>query len=333
MKFIKIIFIVISLYTIYYVLYTPVVSAQESPRTMTLVPPAVEKTLNPGDTSEGKMKIINDSNEPLTFTVSIQDFIVSDDIGTPNLLPPNTMDKKYSAASWIGVTPQRFTVEPHNKHEFAYYIQIPKDARPGGHYAAVVFSPKADGNLSSSGASVDIQIGTLFYILINGDVIEHASVSSMQAPGFQEYGPVSITTQIQNASDIHIKPVGQIVLKDIFGRVVDTQALSPNNIFPNVARKYDNVVGKQLMIGPFTAQLSASYGKSKSLPLSASVTFWVFPWRITLLIMLMIIAIILGVLVIKKKKNTTAANTQKDTDEKTKLTQKTKDQSVESPRQ
>ena len=48
------------------------------------------------------------------------------------------------------------------------------------------------------------------------------------------------------------------------------------------------------MIGPYKAVLMASYGVNNNLPLTATVYFWVFPWRIALVITLAIIAIILG---------------------------------------
>lgn len=289
--------------TTYYVLHTPVpAGAQESIRTITIVPPTVSQTLNAGEISEGKMKVINDSNGPLTFSASVADFIVSDTQGTPNLLPPNTLSKKYSAAAWIGVTPDTFTVAPHQKQELNYFIQVPADARPGGHYAAVVYSPLPSGSVEGTGASVETKMGTLFYIAVDGPINEQARVSKFSAPSFQEYGPVDILTNIKNLSDLHIRPAGTIVIYDFLGRKIDSQALMPVNIFPQASRDYKNTLGAKIMIGRFKANLLAGYGRKNNLPLLATVYFWVFPWRIVLVLILIIVAAVLGWKYWRKKK-------------------------------
>lgn len=284
-------------------------SAQVSQRTITIIPPTVQKTFNPGAISEGVMKVINDSSEILTFAVSVQDYIVTDKLGTPNLLPPNTLNNKYSAASWIGVTPNSFTIGPHQKQTLNYYLQVPANAKPGGHYAAVIYTPVTPGgNLENSGAAVNTQTGTLFYIAVNGPITEQAKIISFLANLFQEYGPVKITTEIQNLGDLHITPNGQITVKDMLGRNIISSPLTTRNIYPgNTSLMYENKVGQTLMVGRFTANLTASYGKGNNLPLLATVYFWVFPWKITIVIMLIIVAAILGGMYWRKKKTTPKA--------------------------
>lgn len=278
------------------------VNAQEK-RTMTIVPPTVSVTIDPGGKSEGVLKVINDSEETLTFTAIMRDFIVEDSIGTPKILPPDMLsDKRFSASNWIAVYPSNFTIEPHQKQELNYYLQTPPDARPGGHYAAIIYTPDTTGGTQGSGASVNAQIGTLFYVGINGPITEKAEVSKFFANPFQEYGPVNIQAQIKNLGDLHIKPKGNITVTNLFGGKVAELALDEQNIFPGgIARDYENSFGKGFLIGPYTAKLVASYGKDNNLPLMATVTFWIFPWKITLVVILLVIAIILGTKYMKKR--------------------------------
>lgn len=270
-------------------------------RTITIVPPTVEKTLNPGGKAEGVMKVINDSTEPISFTASVNDFVVDDTLGTPNLLPPNTLSKKFSASTWIGITPATFTILPHQKQDLNYFIQIPADARPGGHYAAAIYTPIVGDDIQGTGAKVETKLGTLFYISVNGQITESSLISRFFTNAFQEYGPVAISTQVKNLGDLHIKPSGFIKVTDMFGRSIQSQNLSEHNIFPGAARDYENTFGQKLMIGRFKASLLASYGRDSNRPLIASVYFWVFPWKLASLAMLIIVAIILGVMFLKKK--------------------------------
>ncbi|MDO8620894.1 MAG: hypothetical protein Q7R31_01295 [Candidatus Levybacteria bacterium] len=282
-------------------LLSPKATAQEDIRTMTIVPPTVEQSLDPGGKAEGTMKVINDSNSPLSFTVSVNDFIVEDAKGTPNLLAPNTLSKKFSASSWIGVTPSSFIVPPHDKQVLNYYIQVPSYARPGGHYASVVFTPTNNIGIQGTGASVETKVGTLFYISVSGTINEYAMITKFLTNSFQEYGPVSIATTIKNFGDLHIKPAGQITIYDMFGRKIESSTFPKFNIFPLASRDYQNSIGAKIMIGRFRANILTSYGQNNNLPLIANVYFWVFPWKIALIIILAIIAIILGTKYWKKK--------------------------------
>lgn len=299
--------------TSYYLLSTaPKAHAQEFVRTYTVIPPTVEHKLNPGDKTEGVIKIINDSSSPLSFKVDVQDYIVSDTQGTPNLVPPNTLNGRHSAASWIGVYPNSFTIPPKTRQEFRYYLQTPPDAAPGGHYAAVVFTPLAVGDKESTGATVYTQIGTLFYITIAGPIKEQASVTKFLTDAFQEYGPVKILTQIKNMGDLHISPKGTVTVNGLF--LNEKQNLPAYNIFPETARDFENTLGKMFMLGRYKASLVASYGQNNNLPLTATFYFWVFPWRLAVVITLIVIAVILGMMYWKRRKKNTREQTELNTE-------------------
>ena len=87
----------------------------------------------------------------------------------------------------------------------------------------------------------------------------------------------------------------------MFGRKIETSSFAKFNIFPSAARDYQNSIGAKIMIGRFKANILTSYGQNNNLPLIANVYFWVFPWKIALIIILVIIAIILGIKYWKKK--------------------------------
>lgn len=280
---------------------TPVAHAQ-SVRTMTVVPPTVQLELNPGETAEGTMKLINDSDSSLNMSVLMQDFVVDNKQSVPNILPPDTLSNKYSASAWIGIDQMLFTVQPAATQTLHYYVQVPKNARPGGHYAASIFSPRTNATGTGSGAVINSQIGTLFYITVKGPIVQNAKVEEFSAPGFSEYGPVKITTDIKNNSDIHIQPNGLITVKNMFGQVKEKIPVTGKNIFPEAVREFISETGKgSFMLGRYTVTLNAYYGSNHDLPLVASVAFWVFPWKIAVVILLAIIAIILGYLAMRKR--------------------------------
>lgn len=287
-----------------------VTHAQEV-RTMTVIPPTVSVEVDPGEYTEGVMKIVNESSEPLTFTAIMQDFVVDNTQGIPNILPPDTLSNKYSAASWIALDAQKVTVPPNTRQEISYYVQVPADARPGGHYAAVIFSPDIPGDENpSSGAKVQAQIGTLFLVNVKGAITERGEVTKFTTKGFYEYGPATIDTQIKNLGDLHITPKGFITVTNMFGKQAYTIPLEERNIFPGAGRDLETSFGKKLMIGRYKATLTATFGQNNNLPLTATVYFWVFPWRVAAVVIVILIVAILGVLYLKKRKNQTPPPTQ-----------------------
>lgn len=277
-------------------------NAQESARVITIVPPTREIILAPGEKTEGTLKVINDSEEPITFNATIRDYVVNDNAGTPEILPPNTLSNRYSAAAWIAPVPDQFTIAPHARQELTYYIQIPSDARPGGHYAAVVYQPTDIIGVSGTGTGVQTQIGTLFYINVKGNISEDAAVKQFNVKGFNEYGPVNITTEILNKGDLHIKPIGTITVKNIFGQTVSTKKIEEHNIFPDRSFVYKNTFGKKWMLGYYTATLTTTYGQNSNLPLIASASFIIFPWKVASIALLVVIIVILALIALERKK-------------------------------
>lgn len=281
------------------------VFAQETERTFTISPPAVQVQLDPGKQTEGKLKIINDGNTALIFKTSVQDFIVKDDNGTPFILPPDTLSNKYSGASWIAIYPSVVTVEPHQKVELSFFIQVPLDARPGGHYAAIMYTPTSTIGLSGTGAAVNTSVGTLFYITVKGPVTIKATVSKFLTKGLWDFGPVKLNTSILNVSDLHITPAGTITVTNMLGQKSDVKSLSQYNIFPGVARNYETSVGKKFMLGFYKASLNATYGPNNSV-LAATTSFIVFPWKIAIFIVLLALVLGFGYRYWKKGKGTQA---------------------------
>ncbi len=280
-----------------------VIFAQETTRSITIVPPANEFKVNPGDKQEGTLKVVNNSNAPLTFTAVVRDFIVDDTIGTPKLLADDTLSKKYSAASWIAVSPNSFTIPAGKTQILNYYLQVPIDARPGGHYAGVVYEPQELLGVKGTGTGVQTHLGTLYYVRVNGDIVENAAVKKF-APEhkFIEYGPATILTQIYNGSDAHIRPQGQLQIKNLIGQTIFTSKLEGHNIFPEAARDFTTKIGKKLMFGIYTVELQATYGTNNNLTLFGSTNFVVFPWKIAIVVALAVAVVILLVILFRRKK-------------------------------
>jgi hypothetical protein len=268
---------------------------------LSAIPPRLEVTVKADDVISQTIKVRNESNEERTITTDIRDFIVTDNIGTPTIL--NEVDdstNRWAASSWIQVSPSSVKLKPGETKNLTLTILPPKNALPGGHYAMIVHHPSKTASLDSTGASIQANVGTLVYITIPGDIKQNAIVQKFSAPSFSEFGPVDFSTTIKNSSDIHIQPVGAITIKNWFGGKTAQINLEPTNIFPYTTRDFQNTLNKKWLFGRYSANLQAVYGTAGGL-ITATLFFWVIPWRLLILVTAAI-AIIVTIIIITKNR-------------------------------
>jgi hypothetical protein len=268
---------------------------------LSVIPPKQEVLINPGENYSTIIKFQNLSTAPVSGSLSAFDFIVTDNIGTPVFLDnptvvgTTTVPAKYSAAKWVKLYTDKMTIASDGNVSVPVTISVPKNAAPGGRYAAIIFEPAGSlslGNPASAGETpISIRIASLLYIRVAGPISESASVSKFQVPGFLEYGPVNVSTEVTNMGDYHFMPVGSVTLKNMIGMVVASSAIEAKNVFPGTTRVFNNQLGGKLMFGKFTVNFNATYGSTGKV-LSASSSLWILPWKIMIAIALAVIIMV-----------------------------------------
>lgn len=317
-KIIKTSFFLLFLSIIYNLSST--ISLAQSASGISAIPPRLEITVNPDSAVSQIIKVRNESKEEKTITTNVKDFIVTDNIGTPVIVETNEENNRWAASSWIQISPTTVKLKPGETKSLTLIVMPPANALPGGHYAMVLHTPNEISLLSSTGASVQTQVGTLIYITIPGDINQNAMVQSFTAPKLSEFGPIDFNTTIKNLSDIHIQPVGSINIKNWLGGKTAQVNFESTNIFPYTTRNFTSTLNKKWMFGRYQANLQAVYGTNGGL-VNATIFFWVIPWRLLILIGIAI-TIIIALILIKKNKPKVS---NKPTDEVTELEKELED--------
>lgn len=283
-------------------IFTKTVNAQTVNDGLSAIPPRLEVTVNADGTSTQTIKVRNESSQERDVTVSISDFVVNDNIGTPTVISATKEDNRWAASNWITVSPSSFKLKGGETKALSLIITPPANALPGGHYAMVIHSPDVSVSLlNSTGASIQTMVGTLVYITIPGDITQDATITEFSAPKFLEFGPVDFSTTIKNLSDIHIKPAGNITVTNMIGMKSFIQFNKEGtNIFPGKTRDFENQLNKQWLFGRYKAELNAAYGTAGGVA-TAVVFFWVIPWRFLILVGTAIATIIIVIIVLKKR--------------------------------
>jgi hypothetical protein len=273
-----------------------------------IAPPVIYLTVNPGQTVKTQIFLRDISSGELIVTGEANDFTASGEDGTPKLiLDKDEGNNPYSMKSWV-VAPAELRLVPREVKTMAITINVPKSASPGGHYGIIRFTATPP-SLKSSGVSLSTSLGALMLVTVNGAVSEKLTVTDFSVKDknnktgsvFQS-GPLTFVERIKNEGNIHEQPVGQVTIKDMFGRKVANVNINlpPRNILPASTRRFEqpldkSVIGNKRLFGKYTANLAVTYGKNKQTT-SSTLSFWVIPYR---LIAIIIVALVAGFFILR----------------------------------
>jgi hypothetical protein len=260
---------------------------------VTIVPPSFELYGNPGDSLTERIKVRNDSDAEMRYSLLVEDFKAVGEEGGVGLIDDDQSNSTYSLAKWVFPEPKSFTLAAGQEKEISFSINIPKNAEPGGKYGSILVKIGEEGKVQS-GASVSSRVGSLILLRVSGNVKEEASVASFKTDkGYYEKGPISFMLRVKNTGNNHIRPKGTIVVSNIFGQKVAQIDLNGKNVLPGAIRKMDTEwKPKGMLANRYTATLVATYGQSSGQSLSSSVSFIVFPKYMIVLMLIGILALV-----------------------------------------
>jgi hypothetical protein len=272
---------------------------------LTLTPPKIEVAGDPGETVTAVMTVINDSGKAAVYYSSFANFASQGESGTPAIV---TADD--DLGTWITV-PESITLAPGAARDITVSIAIPKNAAPGGHFAAVFWGTQPNAPVKKQ-TGIGAKTGSLVLLRVNGDIPESGGVIEFDTVGGDHFFtalPIPFYYRFQNGGGDRINPKGDIVMKDmlfITGARVPGNPVD-GNILPNSTRKFTTVWAgkagaegvppsgffkavkyefKNFAFGRYAAHLKLSYG-TKGEVTDSVVHVWVFPWHLTLFVIVL----------------------------------------------
>ncbi len=275
--------------------------AQQAISSATAIPPRLEVELAPGQTIEKELKVRNETDSQQYYGVNVDDFIVADSAGTP-VPVSETISGRWSLKSWIKIV-SAVPVDAKSTQVVKLKITAPVNAMPGGHYAMITYQPNPDqkvGDLKKTGSLLGQRVGTLVYVTVPGDIHQKAVLQYFKTSPFNEMGPVEFSGLVENNSDVHIAPKGEVIIKDMFGKIVSRIPAETGNIFPDVSKTLTLSWPQKWGYGRYSASLNLAYGTAGGI-ITATIFFWLFPIRGVIYILTLIIALLTIVIILNKR--------------------------------
>ncbi|QQS21894.1 hypothetical protein IPM09_05300 [Candidatus Saccharibacteria bacterium] len=290
---------------------TALVSAVDPPANnqqglaLEIAPPVLNFVVDPGETIKSEIAIRDVSNSALFVTSEINDFTASgDESGNPRVITDDAEPSPYSLIPWVSKFPN-LTLKPKQLEKLPLEIKVPANAAPGGYYGVVRFTASAPAGTTSS-VSLAPSLGALILIRVKGAATEKLTIAEFymekddKKSTFFEEIPFNFVERVNNEGNVYEQPVGTILVKDMFGKpVVNINVNSEaRNILPKSVRKFTQpldkaALGTGFLFGRYTAELKLNYGDK--LTTTQTLSFWVIPWRLILLILFLLTVAIIAI--------------------------------------
>ncbi|HUC96130.1 MAG TPA: hypothetical protein VMR16_00495 [Candidatus Saccharimonadales bacterium] len=271
-----------------------------------IAPPVLILKANPGQTVTAQINLRDISKVQQVVTSQVDDFGASGEEGLPQIDVNNSTPGPYSIINWVS-PPAELTLNSKQIKSLPLTINVPANASPGGYYGVIRFTATAP-ELSGTGVALTPSLGALVFIRVNGNAKESLSVASFTAinPDDTKSGwlfektPIQFDVRIQNTGNVFEQPAGVISITDMFGKKIADVNVNqpPGYVLPHSIRKYSQVLnggqlGNKWLFGKYTAKLELTYG-AKNQTLTQTMTFWVIPWRLILVVVVVLIGVIIA---------------------------------------
>lgn len=271
-----------------------------------LGPGKIELQLDPGQKAKAELMITNRMGETREFTVEIEDFKGSHD-PQKAIEFMGEAEGPYSLKNYLNPEISEFVLSHGQRMRLPFEISIPEDAEPGGLYGAVLVSASDPEDLNSAAEKEKAEgqmklitrIASLVFIRVNGEVTEDGFLQEFKISepqkSFYEKGPISFEFLFQNNGNVHLSPYGKIEIINLMGKKVGELEVDPYFAMPDSLRKREIEWDREQLFGRYTATLflNRNYVGEENIIDQKTITFWVFPWKIALIIIAGIVFLIL----------------------------------------
>lgn len=310
---------------------TPLVPAVLPPTgiNLTVSPVFMNLVTDPGVPVSSVIRVTNQNNFREYLQITVAKFVASENGASPVIEDMTAAD---DFGRWISIPEQQFVLDPNQTKTVKFTLNPPQSASLGYYYALIV--NRIRDNKEGEGAVIigAPAISVLLEVRSPHAKRELQLIDFKTDSPWYEYLPAEFQVRVKNTGNVHIVPTGDIFLD--WGTEKNVAIMRANeargNVLPQSERVYtaswnDGFIvrepkkegtrlvkdsnGKQIYktsfdfskankfrIGKYNAHLLLVYDNGKrDVPVEATVSFWVFPWKIMLAAAVILYFILIGI--------------------------------------
>lgn len=241
-------------------------------------PTKTELTLQPGQSAVAEITVVNRWGFTVETTFDIVDFEGILDADDPLALVGDS-SSAWGASRWSELELDSIQLEHGDTLIFNVRVTVPLDAEPGGHFAAVIATPRPADEADAGGVQLSPSKSSIILITVPGDLDTRATLHEPEVPMVAEFGPTEIGLVFNNLGNVHQSPSGTVTVTNILGQEVAELPVAEWIVLPESSRRTLVEWPGRWRLGPYKVQAQIAYGDEGEL-LLASSTVWFIPWKI-----------------------------------------------------
>jgi hypothetical protein len=265
----------------------PIFAFSQEGTSLTLTPTLIKVNVVPGQVWSSFLKVVNTNPTPLTVYLSVFDFKGDEKGGVSFVSPPeNEEAKKFYLSSWIEISKEPIEIPPNQSKEIPFTIKVPKDASAGGYYSAILVGTQPVGE-QKPGTVIKIsqQVSCLILLTVEGEILEKGWIREFSSEkSFYQKPEVKLNLVFENLGNVHLQPVGEIKIYNIWGKEKGKIEVNQKTEFGNVLPKSKRIwnfewKGEESLfeIGRYRAEAILHFGRQNQFFDKKVTYFWIVP--------------------------------------------------------
>ncbi len=261
---------------------------------MTVSPTSQRFELKPGEHETRSFNVLNSAGDsPIDVTISVEPYQVKNAQYEPEF---TKQTERTQISRWVTFDKTRYRIEPGQRAEISYTVNVPQDIPAGGQYA-VIFAETDAAPQQVSGVSAKKRAGMLLYARAAGNTRED-SEATLKLPGLFQSNDVDVKTLVRNTGNVDFEAKLSYDIKDLFGKTVYSQE-KPAMVIPDSEREIVDSWTKRPLFGIF--QLHARIVHTGDTTAASTWIIYLSPIMWVILAIITILLVIWVVLGIRRK--------------------------------
>lgn len=278
---------IITLFTLL-LLWLPVAAMAQDALSLSVTPTLFDVSVNPGQRWQSDIRVVNPN--PYDITVYAQPVLLSasGERGVSTFTPiTETEGLDATLAEWLEITSEPVVVPQQQTASVPFSVDVPRNAAPGGQYAAVLIStqPPVSDTDGVTRVQTTQAVSSLFFMRVEGEVVEEGQIRAFRAESsFASRPENKFSLRFENQGTVHLQPQGDITVYNMWG---ETRGVIPVNqrtefgkVLPDSVREYNFAwTGEYSLvdIGRYRAEVTLGYGSDQKSFVQRTAYFWVIP--------------------------------------------------------
>ncbi len=262
----------------------------QSSLSLSVSPTLIEVSASPEQAWSSSVRVINSNPFEIQVFADVVNFSPQGEGGQGKFIPVFSQESQgQTIAEWITLSDELIVIPPEQTVQIPFTVNVPQDAAPGGHFAAILIGTRSEKNEEGQSKVETSQVvSSLLFLRVAGDIIEDGSIREFVTERtIYESPEVQFDLRFENKGNVHLQPQGEIKILNMWGQergiIPVNQRSLFGNVLPDSIRKYTfRWAGEWSFadVGRYSAIATLGYGEEEKQFATNTTYFWVIPWKV-----------------------------------------------------